>query len=113
MNLTDRDLERWLRAACPPIEPAPPLRRLVLAAAPRRRPAGRVLRAALPFAAGALCVLALESGGTGSDPSSPDSAVPAVIFERIADRAPPSAPVREGTPPRTTEVASAPVPRIS
>ena len=126
MNLTDRDLEKWLRAACPPIEPAPPLRRLVLAAAPRRRPAARVLRFVVPFAAGVLCVLAAqrqsfplvpemarESLTTVSDTGVRDSrAVPAGIFERIADRAPAAAAEREAAP-APVEVAAASVPRIS
>jgi hypothetical protein len=122
MKFTDTDLERWLRAACPPIDPAPPLRRIVLAAAPRRRPAGRMLRMFFPFAAGVLSVLAAERWGRESLPSVSDTEVrdsadvaPAAMFERIADRAPPPAraPAASGAAPAGVEYASAPVPRIS
>jgi hypothetical protein len=127
MNFSDHDLERWLRAACPPVEPAPPLRRLVLAAAPKPRRAGRVLRLLLPFAAGALSVFAADRL-TAAHPASRESStnvpgtfvenstLPEGAFEGIADRAPAPAPAREESvpaPQRSVELASAPVPRIS
>lgn len=129
MNFSDHDLERWLRAACPPVEPAPPLRRRVLAAAPKPKKAGRVLRLLVPFAAGALSVFGADrlSATPASDTNVSDTIVsegargtgaplPAGVFERIADRAPPPAPAREESvpaPQRPVELASAPVPRIS
>ena len=112
MNLSDRDLERLVRAACPPIEPPTSLRARVLAAAtPRSAAARRILRIVLPYAAGIVSVLAAQRV-IASSSDRPAGSDPAAPFSSIADR-PPAAPPVPAPAPGPVLVASAPVPRIS
>ena len=113
MNLSDRDLEALVRAACPPLAPPEALRaRVLLAASPRRAAARRALRALLPYAAGIVSVLAAQRVlASPGRPAGPDPAAP---FASIADRPPVSSPEPEpAAEPESSPVAFAPVPRIS
>lgn len=117
MNLSDRDLERLLREACPPIDPSPSLRARVLAmATPRSVAARRILRIVLPYAAGIVSALAAQHV-IASSSDRPAGSDPAAPFSSIADR-PPAPPAPAAAPaaapaPASQMVASAPVPRIS
>ena len=115
MNLSDRDLQRLVRSACPPVDPSPALRaRVLLAATPRRGVTKRVLRIVLPYAAGIVSVLAAQRVMASSDRAAGRG--PAYPFESIADRPPAAAPAPTAAPdtdPAPTTVAYVPVPRIS
>ena len=114
MNLSDRDLENLLRAACPPVAPPAPMRKRVLAAASAKRAAGRaLLRFLLPYAAGVLTMVAVERWFLARPEASSAAPVASVRLESIADRAPPA---RVDASPPAAEPESPnplPVPRIS
>jgi hypothetical protein len=115
VNPDDADLDRWIRAACPPVEPSEGLRERVLVSARPRPVARRLLRIAVPFAAGVLSALGAERMLASPAPVDPSPASDvARRFEPIADRPapPPPAPAESPTPTAPAPV-DAPLPRIS
>lgn len=107
MDPSRADLDRLLESALGPVTPPPAVRERVLAAArvtPSRWPA--FLRWGIPYAAGVLTVLALQSR-----PAPPPPVPTPVSYESIADRLPPPRPAP--VEPVPEPAAFVPVPRIS
>jgi hypothetical protein len=104
MRPSNADVDRLLESALGPVEPPPRVRSAVLRV---RSPWREVLRAAVPFAAGVLTVLAVRALAP-----EPSRDAPAIPLESIADRLPPPPPPRP-EPARAAAPRPPPLPRIS